>query len=289
MKYATKHLAAGAASLFLALVAFSLHGQSLTASNLTRIDFEQKLGAQVSLDLPFRDEQGRSVRLGSYFGKPVILVLGYYECPMLCSITINGMIESLEDMKWAIGDEFNVVNVSINPLETPKLAAAKKANYLKRYGRAGAGEGWSFLTGDEPAIRKLAGEVGFHYAYDPTIKQYAHPAGLVVLTPQGRVSKYLFGVTFSPNQVFAALKTASGNQAGSRVEQLVYLCFCYSPIHGKYGPAIMLAARVLGVATLLGLGWLFFSAARGSTRQDPFNTPEPAHLTVKPPDSPRIL
>lgn len=253
----------GLAWLLVLLGIFNTAAQSLTESNLTRITFEQKLNAQVSPDLSFRDEAGRRIKLGDYFGrKPVILVLGYYECPMLCTLTANGMIESLEDLKWNIGNQFDVINVSINPAETPALAAAKKQTYLKRYGRAGAATGWHFLTGEEPAIQTLADEVGFHYAYDPTIQQYAHPSGLVILTPEGRVAKYLFGVKFSPNELYAGLNGAAGHHIGSRIQQLVLLCFCYSPIKGKYGNVIMLGVRLFGAATLLGLGWLMVSMIR---------------------------
>ena len=250
------------------LVPLSAAAQSLTATTLGRITFEQKLDAQVSLGLQFRDEQGREVKLAEYFGaKPVILVLGYYECPMLCTLALNGMVESLEDIKWTIGNQFDVINVSINPTERPALAAAKKKTYLRRYGRAGAAEGWHFLTGDQAAIERLADEVGFQYAYDPTVKQYAHPAGLVVLTPGGRVAKYLFGVKYSPNELFAALRDSTENKIGSRIQQLVLLCFHYNPIQGKYGAAIMLGVRILAVLTLTGLGWLFVSMLRREKRR----------------------
>jgi protein SCO1/2 len=243
----------------------SASSQSLTPASLSRVDFEQKLDAQVSLSLPFRDETGRDVKLGNYFGaKPVILVLGYFECPMLCTLTLNGMVESLEDIKWNIGNQFDVACVSINPRETPVLAAAKKKTYLRRYGRAGAEQGWHFLTGDQASTAALAAEVGFHYAYDPVVKQYAHPAGLIILTPQGRVAKYLFGVTFTPDDLYSALNSASGNHIGTRIEQFVLLCFHYSPIQGKYGPAIMVGVRSLGAVTLAAVLWLLVSQWRQS-------------------------
>jgi protein SCO1 len=241
-----------------AVLALSAGAQTLTANQLSQISFDQKLNSQISLDLPFRDEDGKAVTLRDYFGtKPVILVLGYYQCPMLCTLTFNGMVESLEDLKWSIGNQFNVVHVSINPRETPELAAAKKKTYLRRYGRAGASAGWHFLTGDEPAIRKLADEVGFHYAYDPTVKQYAHPSGLIILTPEGRTAKYLFGVSFSSTELYAALQGASEHKVGSPIERLVLLCFHYSPIHGKYGALIMRIVRILGAITLAGMVWFF--------------------------------
>ncbi|HWD90919.1 MAG TPA: SCO family protein [Verrucomicrobiae bacterium] len=246
-----------------AALAISSGGQTLTDDQLSRISFDQKLGAQVSLDLPFRDENGKNVTLRDYFGrKPVVFVLGYYECPMLCTLTFNGMVEAMNDMKWSIGDQFNVVHVSINPNETPQLAAAKKATYVRRYGRPGAEAGWHFLTGEEPAIRKLADEVGFHYAYDPAVKQYAHPSGLIVLTPEGKTAKYFFGVKFAPAEVYAALQGASENKVGSPIERLVLLCFHYSPIHGKYGALIMDVIRILGAVTLAGMVWFGVAMVR---------------------------
>src|SRR5439155_18282696 len=168
------------------------HGQTLSDENLASIRFKQKLNSQISLDLPFRDENAKAVRLGAYFnGKPVILVMGYYGCPMLCTFVLNGMVEGLEDIKWSIGKEFDVVNVSIDPHETTALASAKKRTYLKRYGRTSAAAGWHFLTGEESAIKRLSDEVGFEYVYDKASKQYAHPSGVIILTAQGIVSHYL--------------------------------------------------------------------------------------------------
>jgi protein SCO1/2 len=238
--------------------------QSLTASNLTAISFDQKLGAQVDRALSFRDENGRDVRLGNYLDrKPVILLLGYYQCPMLCTLTLNGLVQTMEDMKWSIGKDFEIVNVSIDPRDTPALASAKKRNYLKQYGRAGAEDGWHFLTGDEPAIRQLADEVGFHYAYDEASKQYAHPSGLVILTPDGKISHYLFGVTYDAQNLFDSLHDASGSRVGSPIQQFILLCFHYNPITGKYGATIMLIVRILGALTIFGLfGGIVFMVRR---------------------------
>lgn len=252
-----------ALALFVQGALLSVKAQSLTETNLSRITFDQNLRAQVSLDLSFRDESGRAVRLGEYFGKkPVVLVLGYYGCPMLCTLTLNGMIEAMGEMKWRIGDQFEVINVSIDPTEESTLAAAKKRTYLKRYGRAGAEAGWHFLTGEAAASKRLADEVGFHYAYDSSVKQYAHPSGLVILTPDGKVSKYLFGVTFSPTELFAAIEGASARKVGSPIQRLVLLCFHYSPIQGKYGAAILLAVRILAASTMAGAIWLFIALRR---------------------------
>jgi len=266
--------------LFSALCALAARAQSLTENQLLDIRFDQKLGSQISLDLHFRDENGKDVALGDYFGKkPVVLVLGYYGCPMLCTLTFNGMVEGMNDMKWSIGDQFNIVQVSINPKETPVLAAAKRQNYLKQYGRPEAAGGWHFLTGNEPQIRKLADEVGFHYAYDSSVQQYAHPSGLVILTPDGKVSKYFFGVKFSPPELYASLRDASQHNVGSPIERLVLLCFHYSPIKGKYGALIMTVIRILGAATLAAMAWLFIAMIRRERKRRKA-TPVPAITPV---------
>jgi len=227
---------------------------SLTDDELIQIQFEQKLGNPLSLDLSFRDERGQDVLLRDYFQKtPVILVLGYYECPMLCNLVLNGMVESLQQLRLDAGDEFAVVCISIDPNETPELAAAKKRTYLKRYARKGAEEGWHFLTGDDAPIKQLADETGFRYAYDPSIKEYAHPSGLIILTPDGVVAHYAFGVTFSAKDLAADLKDAGARKVGSPIEQFILLCFHYSPLTGKYAPLIMTVVRVSGAVTLLAL------------------------------------
>ncbi|MDB6056855.1 MAG: uncharacterized protein JWO95_699 [Verrucomicrobiales bacterium] len=237
--------------------------QSLTDTNLAQIDFDQKLGAQLPFNLWFHDETGKDVKLADYFTtKPVILVLGYYKCPMLCNATLNGMVEALNDMRWSIGREFEVVHVSIDPTETFQLAHAKKQTYIKRYGRTVASNGWHFLTGDQKSIQLLAEQAGFRYAYDPEVKQYAHPGGLIIVTPQGKITKYLAGVTYSPEKVFTALQDASKERIGTRVKELFLLCFSHNPTRGKYGNAIMIAARALGVSTCVGLTCLIVVLAR---------------------------
>jgi protein SCO1/2 len=261
----------------LTLAASSVPADALTDSRLAEIKFDQKLNNTVSLNLHFRDENGNDVRLGDYFSnKPVILVLGYYGCPMLCTLVLNGMVEGLQDMRWNIGKEYSVINVSIDPNETPPLAAAKKRSYLKRYGRDGAEAGWHFLTGDAGAIQKLADDVGFRFAYDPASKQYAHPSGLVVLTPDGKISGYLFGVTFSPRDLFTALKTASSRNIGTRIQDLILLCFHYRPITGRYGNVIMTTVRILGIATLLGLPALIIGMTRRQKVRPVACAPEPS-------------
>jgi len=239
------------------------NAQSLSDEQLLSVTFQQNLNTQINRDLRFRDENGHDVRIGDYLGKkPVVLVLGYYQCPMLCTLTLNGLVQAMEDMKWSVGREFDIINVSIDPHETPALALAKKKNYLRSYGRSGADAGWHFLTGDESAIRELTGEAGFKYVYDPASKQYAHPSGVVILTPQGKISQYLFGVTFHASDLFAALRNASGEKVGSPIQRLVLLCFHYNPISGKYGAAIMLTIRILAALTLIGLAWLIVALSR---------------------------
>lgn len=240
--------------------------QTVSEEVLKKIKFDQKLGAQVSPNLQFRDENGKLVRLGDYLGKkPVILVLGYYGCPMLCTFVLNGMIGSLQDIKWEIGNQFEVINISIDPHETPALAAAKKNARVRRYGRHDASAGWHFLTGEEPAIRRLTDEVGFGYAYDAQIKQYAHPSGLIILTPQGQVSHYLSGVMYSTKELNEALLAASAHKVGSPIQQLFLLCFHYTPITGKYGALIMYGVRTTGILTLLLLGRLIVVSIRRET------------------------
>lgn len=282
-------LASAARILLLAaggsLAALSSRAQTelLTDDDFTKIAFEQKLDSAVDPDLQFLDEDGKQIRLGDYFGKkPIVLLLGYYRCPMLCTLTLNGLVDAMEDMKWSVGKEFEIIDVSIDPNETPVLALAKKHTYLKQYGRSGAESGWHFLTGGTNSIHQLAGEVGYHYAYDPLSKEYAHPSGVVVLTPAGHVSHYLFGVTFAARDLLPALQDAASRRVGSPIEQFVLLCFHYNPIKGKYGAAIMLAVRIGGITTLFALvGGVVFAMwrekrkARGAQEKQATN-PSPA-------------
>jgi protein SCO1 len=226
---------------------------SLAQDQLLQIRFDQKLDSQISLALVFRDETGKEVRLGDYFGKtPAILLLGYYGCPMLCTLTLNGATESFRQLKQNVGKQFSVIFVSIDPAETPALAAEKKRNYLRIYHR-GDPNGWHFLTGERAAVETLAGEVGFRFAYDAAAKQFAHPSGLIVLTPDGKVSQYFFGVTFSAADLAAALRAANGKKTGSPVEQFVLLCFHDAPAAGKYGRIAINMVRAGCVATVLAL------------------------------------
>jgi protein SCO1/2 len=221
---------------------------------LTDIGLDQRLDAQVPPDLRFRDEAGREVRLGDYFGtKPVILTLVYYECPMLCTQVLNGLTSALGVLSFSIGQEFDVVTVSFDPKETPELASAKKAAYVNRYKREGAGRGWHFLTGDERSIAALTKAVGFRYAYNASIDQYAHVSGIMVLTPEGRLSRYFYGIEYGPRDVRLALIEAADRRIGTPADQLLLYCFHYDPKSARYSFAIMRLVRTLGVATVLAM------------------------------------
>jgi protein SCO1/2 len=227
----------------------------ITPAELKKIDFEQKLDAQVPLDLPFRDETGRPVQLRSYFnGRPVILTLVYFECPMLCTEVLNGLVRSLKILALEPGRDFNVVTVSFNPAEKPALAAEKKASYLERYKRQGAAEGWHFLTGDDAAIKVLTNAVGFHYMFDARLNQFAHPAGIMITTPEGRLSKYLYGIDYSARDLRLALIEASNHKIGNPVDRVLLYCYHYDPASGKYGLAVLSIVRLGGVLTLVVLG-----------------------------------
>ena len=236
---------------------------AITQADAQRITFDQHIGQPISPDLTFRDSRGQVVRLGDYLGtKPLLLVLGYYHCPMLCTLINDGLIASLQELRLSVGRDFDIVNVSIDPNETSPLAAAKKIQYLKRYGRSGAEEGWHFLVGDRNSIAQLANEAGFRFAYDPESREYAHPSGVIVLTPEGKISRYLFGVNFDARELLTALTAAANRQQGSAVQQLVLLCFHYNPITGKYGALIITILRVSGLATLFGIAALILYLVR---------------------------
>ena len=219
---------------------------------LGRISIDQRLHHQVPLDLPFVDEQGREVRLGDYFGKrPVVLALVYYECPMLCTQVLNGLVSALGVMQFEPGREFDVVAVSFNPREGPGLASQKKAAYLDRYKRPHTAAGWHFLTGTEPAITQLAEAVGFNYAYDETIKQFAHGAAIEVLTPKGVISKYFYGIEYSARDLRLGLIEASEERIGSPIDDFLLFCYHYDPATGKYGAAVLRLVRLGGIVTVL--------------------------------------
>lgn len=236
---------------------------------LEKVGFDPQLNALVPLDLPSRDETGRSVALRNYVagGKPMILALVYYQCPMLCTQVEQGVASMLKVVKFDAGKEFSVVFVSINPGETPAMAAAKKKNAVEYYHRAGAADGWHFLTGDEPAISALARAVGFRYAYDPKSKLYAHASGILILTPQGRISRYFYGIEYSPRDVRLALVEASAKRIGTPVDHVLLFCFQYDPSTGRYSTSILRLVRLGGILTLLCLGIFISVYFRRDTRK----------------------
>ena len=218
---------------------------------LRDIRIEQRLNAQVPLDLAFSDETGRTVQLKEYFGsKPVILVLAYYDCPMLCTLVLNGLTSSLTDLRFNVGHEFSVVTVSFDPREKPPLAAAKKEVYVRRYGREGASAGWHFLTGDEANIKRLTDTVGYRYAFDAETGQFAHASGIMVLTPEGKVSRYFYGIEYPPRDLRLGLVEASNNQIGSPADQVLLLCYHYDIATGRYAPIAVNVMRLGGALTV---------------------------------------
>ena len=232
---------------------------------LSKIHIDQHLDRQLPLDLPFVDEHGQPVRLGDYFGKrPVVLALVYYECPMLCTQVLNGLVSALTVMNFEPGKEFDVVAVSFNPREGPGLASQKKASYLKRYGREHTAGGWHFLTGPQSSIDALTDAVGFRYAYDEKIKQYAHGAAIEVITAKGHISKYFYGIEFSARDLRLGLIEASDERIGTPVDDFLLFCYHYDPTTGKYGAAVLRLVRLGGILTVLA----FFSFLTISLRRE---------------------
>lgn len=248
-----------------------------TPAALRDVGFDQRLGETVPLDLPFTDAAGRPVVLGNYFGqRPVILSLVYFECPMLCPMTLAGLTSSLKPLELDAGDVFDVVVVSFNPAEGSELAAKAKLDAVHRYGRAGAEAGWHFLTGGEDAIRRLTDAVGFRYTWDPERQEFAHAAGVVVLTPSGRIARYFFGIEYPARDLKLGLMEAAEQRIGSPVDQLLLYCFHYDPETGQYawsGTAIA-ALRVAALATLLALGSFVFLMVRQERRKSRHGRPE---------------
>jgi protein SCO1/2 len=222
---------------------------------LKNVGIEQRLNEQIPPELSFRDETGKSVRLGDYFGsKPIILDLAYYKCPMLCSEVLAGLTSALKPMKFDVGKDFDVLTVSFDSRETPQDATETKAIYLKRYGRPGADRGWHFLTGPQESIDALTRAAGFQYQYNPATGQFAHSTAIMVLTPQGKIAQYYYGVEFPSKDLRLALVQASQNKIGNLVDQILLYCYHYDPSAGKYNLIIFRALRLAGIATMLLLG-----------------------------------
>jgi|RhiMethySRZTD1v2_1073278.scaffolds.fasta_scaffold10933_6 protein SCO1/2 len=235
---------------------------------------QTKLNNHVPFDATFVDEAGREVTFGQYFGtRPVVLVLAYYECPMLCTQVLNGSVGSLEALTFNPGNEYDVVVVSFDPGETPAMAARKRESWIKRLGRPGTEAGVHFLTGRPESIAALTQAVGFKYAYDQAIDQYAHPAVMTILTKDGRVSRYLFGIEFAPVDVRLALVEAADNKIGSVIDQVLLFCYHYDPETGSYGFAIMTIVRAAGILTVLAIAMSIFLTLRRDRRQATAVTP----------------
>jgi protein SCO1 len=222
---------------------------------LRDLGLDQRLNEQLPLDAAFRDESGNAVALRQYFGsKPVVLALVYYRCPMLCSEVLTGLTSSLMAVKFSAGREFNVVTVSIDPGDTPVTAAAKRDFYVRRYHREGAAQGWHFLTGDQPSIDALTKAVGFRYRYDAANKQFMHASGIMLVTPEGKLSRYFYGIEYSPRDLQLGLVEASHNKIGGLAEQVLLFCYHYDPTTGRYTPVVLNVVRAGGLVTVVFLG-----------------------------------
>lgn len=229
---------------------------------LKTVGIEQKLGEQLPLDAVFKNEDGKEVKISEYFGKgrPVILALVYYECPMLCNEVLNGLTGSLKGISFDAGKEFDVLAISFDARENekPELTKNKKIGYLERYARPNAENGWHFLTGKQEEIDKVTKAVGFNYEYDKQTDQFAHAGGIMIITPEGKISRYFYGIDYSPKDVKFGIMESAQNKVGNPAEQLLLYCFHYDPSTGRYGLAVMNVIRIAGVLTLLGMGGMFF-------------------------------
>jgi protein SCO1/2 len=238
------------------LLANEANAQLRTKQIVQGVGIDQHLDAQLPLDAVLVDEQGRSIPLREFFGrgKPVIVNFVYFRCPMLCTQVLNGLLRSSQAIKFRMHEDFDVLSISIDPRETPAMAAAKKRKYVASYRRPGAEEGWHFLTADAATIEKLTRVAGFRYRYDEPSDQYAHASGIMVATPEGRISHYLYGIDYPPNDLRLALVESSENRIGNLVDQVLLLCYHYDPVTGKYGLAISALIKGAGIVTLLVLG-----------------------------------
>jgi protein SCO1/2 len=229
---------------------------------LKEIGIEQKLNEQLPLDIELKDEYGKAVRLGDYFnkGRPVLIAFVYYECPMLCSQVLNGLTGSLKGMSFDAGKEFDVLAISFDAgeFDKPELAKAKKAAYMERYGRPGTEDGWHFVTGSDESIKQVTSAAGFSFKWDERSQQFAHAAAIIVATPEGKLSRYLFGIDYAPKDLKFGIMESAENKVGNLAEKLMLYCFHYDPSTGKYGLAVMRVMRLGGIATLIGLGTMLF-------------------------------
>ncbi len=237
---------------------------------LSGVGIDQNLDRQLPMNVQLRDEAGGLVPLSNFFqpNKPVILAFVYYRCPMLCTQILTGLESSLKAVSLNPGQDFEVVSVSIDPKDTPEIAAAKRQTYLKRYGRPNTANGWHFLTGDADNVKSLADAAGFHYKYDPKTDQYAHASGIMIATPDGRLSRYFYGVEYAPRDVRLGLVEASRNKIGNPVDQILLFCYHYDPATGKYGAVAMNMVRFAGAAFVLVCGTFLVIVFRRDFKAD---------------------
>jgi len=265
-----------AAFLGLALLAGAAWGQGMgngimspppnvRPPGLKNVGIQQNLNQQIPPDLIFTDDLGRKVRLGDYFAqKPLILNFVYYGCPMLCGEALSGLESTLRVLKFDLGKEFEVITISFDPKDTPEIAAKKKDQSLRRYNRPGAERGWHFLVGQPAAIEAVTKAAGFQYQYDEKTGQFAHSTAILVLTPQGKIAQYYYGIEYPPKDLRLALVEASKNRIGNVMDELLLYCYHYDPEKGKYSATVMRVLRLMGVATMLCLGALLFVLIRRS-------------------------
>jgi protein SCO1/2 len=263
---------------------------------LREIGFDQNLDQKIPLDTVFRDESGRTIAIGEYFGqRPVVLLFAYYNCPMLCTQVINGLASALNTLSLEPGEDFEIVTVSFDPRDTPASASEKKTHFIERYKKPGAAAAWHFLTGDQPSIERLTKAAGFRYVWDKETSQFAHPSGVIVLTPDGRLARYLFGIEYGPRDLRFGIIEASEGRVGNPADALLLYCFHYDPMTGKYGLVIMRVLRLAGIATVLGLiGFIVLMVRRERLNPEPRTrnpeprtpnperTPQPAPRTLHP-------
>jgi len=250
---------------------------SAVPAALREIGFDQRLNEHLPLDTEFTDESGRRVPLSAYFGtRPVVVTFVYYECPMLCTQVLNGLTSALGVLSLDAGKDFDIVTISIDPREKPAMAAAKKATYLERYKRPTAAAGWHFLTGDQASITRVTKAAGFRYVWDDQLKQFAHPTGVIVATPDGTIARYLFGIEYGARDLRFALVEASEGKVGNPVDSLLLYCYHYDPMTGKYGFLVLRAMRIAGAATVLLLVTFIVVMLRRERRGDFAMHPAPS-------------
>jgi protein SCO1/2 len=250
---------------------------------LKDVGIDQKLGAQLPLDQVFNDENGKPLRLDSLLdGRPIILTLVYFRCPMLCTMVLNDLVQSMHQMKEKLGTDFDILTISFDPADTPQVARAKKANYFAAYGHSDGAAQWHFLTGSPSAIAAVTSAVGFRYVWDPDYKQFAHASGIMVLTPQGKISRYFYGVDYEPKDLRLALVEASGGKVGGLADQILLFCCQYDPTTGKYGLAVSRGLKVFGFLTICAVAALVFFAVRRRSSTSPAVLEDHGHAGGEP-------